>query len=42
MILAMILVMILTMFLGLNARMFEWCMFYEIGNNWINFPGNSP
>ena len=27
--------------IGLNARMFEWCMFYEVGTNMIHFPGNS-
>ena len=27
--------------IGLNARMFEWLMFYEVGNNTIHFPGNS-
>ena len=27
--------------IGLNARMFEWLMFYEVGVNNIHFPGNS-
>ena len=27
--------------IGLNARMFEWCMFYEVGTDMIHFPGNS-
>ena len=27
---------------GLNARMFEWLMFYDVGVNVIHFPGNSP